>query len=45
LISGMTLTTINAGLGSGFRYALPAIFLGSIVVLEYCGKKTQRLAT
>jgi hypothetical protein len=39
LISGMILTTINAGLGSGFRYALPAIFLGSIVIMEFVAKK------
>lgn len=35
LFSGMTLTTLNAGLGSGFRYALPSIFLASIVLLEF----------
>jgi hypothetical protein len=29
----MSLTAINGGLGSGFRYALPAIFLGAIVIL------------
>jgi hypothetical protein len=33
-LAGMSLTTINGGLGSGFRYALPAIFLGAIVILE-----------
>lgn len=32
--AGMSLTTINGGLGSGFRYALSAIFLGAIVILE-----------
>jgi hypothetical protein len=31
--AGMSLTAINGGLGSGFRYALPAIFLGAIVIL------------
>ena len=33
-LAGMSLTTINGALGSGFRYALPAIFLGAIVILE-----------
>jgi hypothetical protein len=32
-LAGMSLTTVNGGLGSGFRYALPAIFLGAIVIL------------
>lgn len=33
-VAGMTLTAINAGIGSGFRYALPSIFLGVFVLLR-----------
>jgi hypothetical protein len=41
-LAGMTLTTINGGLGSGFRYALPAIFLGAIVILESAAQVIEK---
>jgi hypothetical protein len=41
-LAGMTLTTINGGLGSGFRYVLPAIFLGALVILESAAQLSQK---
>lgn len=34
LLSGILLTTINGGLGSGFRYALASIFSAALVISE-----------
>ena len=41
-LAGMSLTTINGGLGSGFRYVLPAIFLGAIVILETAAQVIEK---
>lgn len=43
LSAGMMLTTVNGALGSGFRYALPAIFIASIVILEANFKRTRKV--
>ena len=39
LFSGIFLTSVNGSLGSGFRYALPSIYIGAFSILEYWNKK------
>ena len=39
LFSGILLTSVNGSLGSGFRYAMPSIFVSAFSVLEFWNKQ------
>ena len=41
LFSGIILTSLNGSFGSGFRYAIPSIFIATFVILEKWNKQDE----
>ena len=39
MFSGILLTSVNGSLGSGFRYAIPSIYLAAFSILEFWNKR------